>query len=325
MSSRPLPNSIDYLKAIGIVLVVIGHCTVRDFALLIYTFHMPLFFWLSGYLFSRRLAFAEFVRSKLHRLMLPYALTMAVLYPLQEWHSSPERYRQFSDYLQSAGEMLQGGHMVSGWVGVHWFVTTLFLSQILLYGLSYLPKLAQWAAALLFYGFALYLDRDHPGLFLIFSVNSLPGALCFVLLGLLSKKRLESVKIWALALCTLLVVAQCIAVLRGMSFAFDLRNHQVGVPLISLVLACAWIYLLYGLCGFLARKAPLAGLVRVLSQRSMELMYLHMPLAVFLADYIPNVHVRLAVVLVLSGLLLALYEWIQRRRVPSPNSASVRD
>ena len=44
---------IDFLKGIGIILVVIGHVSqnerINDF---IYSFHMPLFFFISGFLFN---------------------------------------------------------------------------------------------------------------------------------------------------------------------------------------------------------------------------------------------------------------------------------
>lgn len=43
-------NWIDYIKGIGIILVVIGHTTdIGDtWRVWIYTFHMPLFFCISG-------------------------------------------------------------------------------------------------------------------------------------------------------------------------------------------------------------------------------------------------------------------------------------
>ena len=51
--------TLDYIKGIGIILMIIGH---SDFAFLydgllrhfIYSFHMPLFFLCSGYLYKRR-------------------------------------------------------------------------------------------------------------------------------------------------------------------------------------------------------------------------------------------------------------------------------
>lgn len=58
MSSAPRSprlDFIDHLKAIGIVLVVVGHAaaTPQAWATAIYAFHVPLFFWISGFLLGR--------------------------------------------------------------------------------------------------------------------------------------------------------------------------------------------------------------------------------------------------------------------------------
>lgn len=56
-------NHVDYLKAIGIVLVVIGHCTHPIIAKIIYTFHMPLFFLIAGY-YSKNKSISRFFLKK---------------------------------------------------------------------------------------------------------------------------------------------------------------------------------------------------------------------------------------------------------------------
>lgn len=50
-------NWIDWSKSIGIYLVVLGHCSFfnKDIEGFIYTFHMPLFFMISGYLYKDEL------------------------------------------------------------------------------------------------------------------------------------------------------------------------------------------------------------------------------------------------------------------------------
>lgn len=62
---------IDYAKALGIVLVVLGH-TGEKVPLItwLYTFHMPLFFFLSGLTFSTTRK--DFISHKITTLLLPY-------------------------------------------------------------------------------------------------------------------------------------------------------------------------------------------------------------------------------------------------------------
>ena len=57
---------VDITKEIGIILVIIGHIAENK---IIYSFHMPLFFILSGYLYKNK---EKFVRKKIKSILIPY-------------------------------------------------------------------------------------------------------------------------------------------------------------------------------------------------------------------------------------------------------------
>lgn len=66
-------NHITIVKAIGIILMVIGHS--RGFIKidnLIYLFHVPLFFFCSGYFFKENQTLYEFTKRKIIKLYIPY-------------------------------------------------------------------------------------------------------------------------------------------------------------------------------------------------------------------------------------------------------------
>ena len=69
---------IDFLKGLAIVFVVLGHCwlTPTDVIWLIYRFHMPLFFLISGYLLNNRMnvGFKVFFIKKARQILLPYSI-----------------------------------------------------------------------------------------------------------------------------------------------------------------------------------------------------------------------------------------------------------
>lgn len=79
---------IDIAKAICIILVVIGHYIPETHPLwygemrnVIYTFHMPLFMFASGYIYiatKKEISYSDFIWRKVKRLMVPY-LTVSVL------------------------------------------------------------------------------------------------------------------------------------------------------------------------------------------------------------------------------------------------------
>lgn len=66
-------NYIDCLKGIGIILVVLGHLKPGIYIeKWIYSFHMFLFFFLSGYVHKKRSSFSEQVKLSAKGLLIPY-------------------------------------------------------------------------------------------------------------------------------------------------------------------------------------------------------------------------------------------------------------
>ncbi len=72
--------NLDIAKGIGIVFVVLGHTKgPKEMIDLIYCFHMPLFFIISGYLFNFEKwkdRFNDFLKSRIERLIIPYFITV---------------------------------------------------------------------------------------------------------------------------------------------------------------------------------------------------------------------------------------------------------
>lgn len=63
---------VDVAKGIGMICVILAHVEEQYLKMPLYTFHMPLFFFLSGYLFSIKSSFKEFLISKCRRILVPY-------------------------------------------------------------------------------------------------------------------------------------------------------------------------------------------------------------------------------------------------------------
>lgn len=70
---------IDYLKGLGIILMIIGHSSIYQPVIKwIYGFHMPLFYMLSGYLFNRDKWFdkgyGSFLKARAKAYLVPYLI-----------------------------------------------------------------------------------------------------------------------------------------------------------------------------------------------------------------------------------------------------------
>lgn len=64
---------VDNAKAVAIILVIIGHSGIYpESRAWIYSFHMHLFFFISGYCYTHRLTFHQLVINRFNTLMVPY-------------------------------------------------------------------------------------------------------------------------------------------------------------------------------------------------------------------------------------------------------------
>ncbi len=73
MNEMKRTDWIDMARGYGILLVMVAHlCEWTPVGSLIYSFHLPLFFMISGYLFSIRESFGAFVKRKVTGMLVPY-------------------------------------------------------------------------------------------------------------------------------------------------------------------------------------------------------------------------------------------------------------
>ena len=134
------------MSIIGIVLVVLGHSgyagtnIAEDCPYLfqwIYNFHMPLFFFISGFLFSlTNESFIEMdkkklVKKKVQRLLVPYLVLGVVLWGIKYVFSSfASVNRQFS--ITSFFEMFIAPNTEGSTMGYLWYLITLFMVFVLM-------------------------------------------------------------------------------------------------------------------------------------------------------------------------------------------------
>lgn len=73
---------IDFAKSIGIYLVILGHLVLPpNVCNFIFAFHMPLFFFISGFLFfQKETSFGELIKNKAKTLLIPYIFFNIVTY-----------------------------------------------------------------------------------------------------------------------------------------------------------------------------------------------------------------------------------------------------
>lgn len=131
-------NNVENLKSLAIFLVAVGHSLPSEkfihvpqiayyLANFIYTFHMPLFFFISGYVlvkYSRKVSRKEFILNKAKRLLLPYIFYLTLI---DISKSILVRYTTNPVEL-SVSNLLK--HIIWPWtasIHSYWFVLVLFM------------------------------------------------------------------------------------------------------------------------------------------------------------------------------------------------------
>lgn len=136
---------IDILKGIGIIMVVIGHSCPPDglLAKIIFSFHMPLFFFVSGYLFNYwkyKSNFDEFIMNNIRRLIIPSIITLLIVWlysyiflqNLFPNHLIDSFWMLMINFCIFVGYPIDGQSFASP-VGPMWFLACLFFSRLIFY------------------------------------------------------------------------------------------------------------------------------------------------------------------------------------------------
>ncbi len=119
----------DIARGIGILLVVLGH---NDFEVLslfarqmIYSFHIPLFFFLSGYFVNTSISFFDFFKKRFNGLLKPFLFTLFLIY----FTSISFEKMGFNTAISRILKSLYGtGHYID-WVQL-WFLPHLFVVSL---------------------------------------------------------------------------------------------------------------------------------------------------------------------------------------------------
>jgi fucose 4-O-acetylase-like acetyltransferase len=120
---------IDIAKGIGILLVVMGH---NDFSLispflfkLIYSFHMPMFFFMSGIFFKPELPFSILFRRRFDSVLRPYIFTILLIFFATISFTKVD----FSNSASRLIKALYGNGHYLDWVQL-WFLPHLFVVSL---------------------------------------------------------------------------------------------------------------------------------------------------------------------------------------------------
>ena len=288
---------IDIARGIGILLVVLGH---NDFGYispfgykLIYSFHMPLFFFLSGYFLNVSIPFVDFLKKGFNSLLKPYFFTIFLIY----FVSVSFGKMGFATALQRITKSLYASTIYIDWVQL-WFLPHLFI--VGLYAFLFYAIFGRWnnpyirwgalVATLgisslvmgIFYPFSLSIFGRQYELFgLPFNLDLVLLSGFFFILGseirqVASAKTFES---------PFLLIGAGLAVF-GMAYFFEARSDfSIRIYesyVINTIVAIVGIMFILALSRQIElRTVRLASLFKYLGQISLFILIFHVPIQDF--------------------------------------------
>lgn len=155
MSEQKNNSIVTYLKGIGIILMVIGHsgCSIPYAVQIIYMFHMPLFFFVSGFCFKPKYLDAPlvFIWRKTKGIYIPYVKWSLLFLALHNVFFAVNIYNNqygFTNaHVYSVEEITQRAMAIlttmSGHdqlLGGYWFLNALFFGSLMAFGMMFLMK-----------------------------------------------------------------------------------------------------------------------------------------------------------------------------------------
>ena len=231
---------LDAVRIVGITAVVVGHSwNVDEVGRWVYPWHVPLFFFLTGYLFKSSRPFVVELRARTRSLAYPYVfwiLTLGLLYAI----SLARAARLDPD---SAEMVLWGGSVAYRPFTTFWFFSVLFFTSLLARVVWRLPRLLRWACAII--GITLgFLFGDQLAAAPL-SIGSALPCLFFIVAGaeLRAVRPLLIRAAWWGTTC-LILAATLIGL--GVAPAMNVKGGDYGTPLSALLalVTCAGLVLL---------------------------------------------------------------------------------
>lgn len=205
---------VNSAKGIGIVLVILGHLLYgSNMAIVnktIYSFHMPLFFILSGYV-QKKWVSKGYIKKKAEKLLMPYLAFTIIWIPIYIVEVM-KKQSGITDVIYDA--LYVKGHVSNNplWFLVVLFEVFLFIGVTRLPEWGIRPQMIAWGVSLLC-GWLVYLFSNEFVFLRLFGFNRAVVCTSFFLLGIIFRDLEERVK--GIDRCPVVVICLFINIMFG--------------------------------------------------------------------------------------------------------------
>lgn len=230
---------VDIARGIAIIFMVAGHSSIPEYlSKYIWSFHMPLFFVVSGLFFDidKVGSFKNLLIKRLRTLFVPY------------W---------FFTFIVMAGywgtEYFKPVQLIEGWTGYAlWFVPVLFFADLLFYPIAKLKRAWLISAVVLITAVGYILSQYHIRLY--FKLDVVPFALFFIAFGYTFKSFIFNNRPNTLIIIFIGLVTITFSILLPQ---LDMAKNDFGWIILNLTNALLGIYFIFSISKYLSCASKL--------------------------------------------------------------------
>lgn len=264
-------ESLDILKGIGIVLMILGHCALPfDLRKLIFIFHMPLFFIISGFLYKDR-DVTDIYKKRIVKILKPYFFTGFVIWIGKVIQGN--YYWGLSIFLGNGSRpVFKSAQLSDYYIGPLWYLLAYCWALVFIH---YLMKVnSDWIKIFLaFVSFEVSLIfKVIFGLLPLDIIPAIPAAF-FMLVGYLYKSGSIHMEIKPLYFHSIGIIMVIACLFFG---AMSMASHNYRLNVIQIFAAIYVTYVLYKfLTNDLIAKKLSGGGISLIGKYSLAIMCFH--------------------------------------------------
>lgn len=326
---------IDILKGIGIIFVIAGH--LQNISTIsrawIYSFHMPLFFFISGVLFRKsnlKLNKKDYILKKVKSLLYPY-LTISIFFIVFNILTAIKNHSGIVGIKQMIFSYLYSAKLYeTNYVGALWFLTCLFSVEIMFYFIAKISNKTSKKFIVIFIGIIGLVFGNFSSIRLPFGLDIGFTGLVFYYLGYVYKNTKSLVEFnnkyyFLMIIPNVIFMALNYRILKATIYKgrVDMLYLNYGNYLFFYISAITGILFLYGLSEKIHSK-----LLAMIGRNSLVIMGFHLFIMTLLTNIISKVtgynllnnsylNVNTFIIFILTILASTLFSHIIYKYLPS--------
>lgn len=276
---------LDVLRGVGIVLVVLAHILNDNWlGTVIYYFHMPFFFFISGmsmyYSYKEDLKFKDYLIKKTKSIIIPYIIFSIIFFIY--WAVIERKIRnQYDIPLLSNFTNIFTGFIEGNWYVydiVMWFLPCLFTTEIIFYGLMKFKKFKFVSSFILFViGYILSINN----IILPWGIETAFISILFFYFGYIYKqKKSNLLKNKFICIILFLLSIIDIIVLYKLNYTMGMLGHNYGNIALFLIGVLSGSYIILFVCEVMVKflSAKLINIFSFLGKNTIIIMCCHEPI-----------------------------------------------